>query len=284
MNSDCAYRIGKTHAVCQDYAVAQGGVRPYVLLADGCSSSPETDIGARLLVKSAESFLRRRPGMHPTDAIDTALERYHAETLSSAHDLAGRMGLTATCLDATLLTAVVQESSWLIAVYGDGVIAMQDREGYIHVRSLTYAAGYPYYLNYAADTGRRDAFLKRRDNRRKVDFLVLSPDGTWKEGRSCLEAADASCYRESGDLGAAEWTWIAVLSDGVHSVIQGVDTATSRTTVSVPLPVVLRTLLDFKGGSGVFVQRRLQRFAQQCQERGWQHRDDLSVGVLYLGA
>src|SRR5215203_2249321 len=50
MNTDCFFNIGATHSVCQDYVVAS----PYLILSDGCSSSPDTDIGARLLVKAAE--------------------------------------------------------------------------------------------------------------------------------------------------------------------------------------------------------------------------------------
>ncbi|HYO91642.1 MAG TPA: hypothetical protein VEQ40_08400, partial [Pyrinomonadaceae bacterium] len=69
MNADSAFLIGATHAVCQDYAVAGNGTpderaavsnlqaNPYVILSDGCSSSPDTDIGARLLVKAAEQVL-----------------------------------------------------------------------------------------------------------------------------------------------------------------------------------------------------------------------------------
>ena len=70
MNADSAFRMGSTHAVCQDYAVASAWTaaahtdgaapppRPYIILSDGCSSTPDTDVGARLLVKAAEPLLR----------------------------------------------------------------------------------------------------------------------------------------------------------------------------------------------------------------------------------
>ena len=55
---DCAFRMGRTHLVCQDYAAVAAGEFPCVLLADGCSWSPDTDMGARLLVRSALTTLR----------------------------------------------------------------------------------------------------------------------------------------------------------------------------------------------------------------------------------
>ena len=55
MFADCAFAAGRGHDVCQDYAAAGGGAdEPYAILADGCSTSPDTDVGARLLVKCIE--------------------------------------------------------------------------------------------------------------------------------------------------------------------------------------------------------------------------------------
>ncbi len=77
--------------------------------------------------------------------------------------------------------------------------------------------------------------------------------------------------------------WVAVMSDGVHSFTELLPTDLCPTSAPVPLPVVLRELLAIKNTNGVFVQRRVQRFLQQCAQRHWQHHDDLSVGVIYLG-
>jgi hypothetical protein len=54
MNANHYFSIGKDHAICQDYAISKlinnGGC---AILSDGCSSSPSTDIGSRLLAMAA---------------------------------------------------------------------------------------------------------------------------------------------------------------------------------------------------------------------------------------
>lgn len=55
MNSDSLFVIGSDHDICQDYvAHHNNGVKSYIVLADGCSGSKDSDVGARVLVKSHE--------------------------------------------------------------------------------------------------------------------------------------------------------------------------------------------------------------------------------------
>src|SRR5689334_13151177 len=122
MNSDCGFCIGDTHVVCQDYATAHGGECAYAILADGCSSSPDTDIGARLLVKSAGAVLEAFAHDFVQDT-DRALGRYYSAVLAKARAHAKRMELDRECLDATLLTLIASQSHWFAGVYGDGVLA-----------------------------------------------------------------------------------------------------------------------------------------------------------------
>ncbi len=51
MNTDCFYSIGHSHKVCEDYALSGtiGDTLAYAVVCDGCSSSKQVDVGARLL-------------------------------------------------------------------------------------------------------------------------------------------------------------------------------------------------------------------------------------------
>ena len=51
MKIDSAFQIGKTHDICEDFALTgtKNSIVPYTIVSDGCSSSPLTDVGSRIL-------------------------------------------------------------------------------------------------------------------------------------------------------------------------------------------------------------------------------------------
>jgi len=266
MNSDCAFRIGRSHSVCQDYAVAGGGERPYVIVADGCSSSPDTDIGARLLARIAERSLR-------AGASELDLERI----VRRAGKLAADLGLSPCCLDATLLTATIRGDQWHVLAAGDGVIAWQDRDGRVHVRAISYSGGYPEYPSYLTAPERGRSFDALAENHAALCRLTLEPDGCVVTLPPVVPAPGG--HLESGSV--RDTTWIALLTDGATSFV---GRAGDGSSAALELPAVLAELLRFKCMQGVFVQRRLARFSQQCATRGWFHQDDLALGAISFGA
>ena len=296
IQADCAFRMGRSHLVCQDYAAAGAGEISCVLLADGCSSSPDTDIGARLLVRSAMSRMAclldcfvdadsvPDAKQDVEDRFQVALERYHQDAIALARQHGDALGLPDTALDATLLTVAAQGDSWFASTFGDGVIVAKNRDGSLAVTAVSYPGGYPFYPNYLLDADRKRALLQQENSGRKVERFTLAPDGETEEVSCRTCAADAPCHVVVGKVEEVEW--VAALSDGVHSFSASEDAAgqgsASRANLPVPLPVVLRELLAFKTTRGQFVQRRLQRFLRDCDRHGWQHYDDVSLAALSL--
>ena len=133
MSTAAAYAIGSTHTVCQDYARTNGHL---ALLSDGCSGSPDTDIGARLLVNAAL--------LEPV--IDATLPRRAA---ARARQWALSQGLgvpdhTPGCLDATLLLAWRRGGHLHALVAGDGAVALRHRSGRIELHRIDHGAAPPY--------------------------------------------------------------------------------------------------------------------------------------------
>ncbi len=258
MNTDSAFWIGSTHRVCQDYAVTghtEGAA--HAILADGCSGSPDTDIGARLLA-SAERFLPAGEGAIVAAAACTA-----------------HLGLPQTCLDATLLTITAADGTFTARCHGDGVVAVGRHDGTIEAFVVSFAASYPRYLSYTLDAARLRQWQAQPGNTKTVTRWRLgtgSPPETHPSDRACEEW--------TGSL--ADCRFVAVLSDGVQSFTQSVTTDTSRTTQPVPVGDVLELLLAFKSGLGQFVQRRVRAFHKECAARGWTHADDISLAVVWL--
>ena len=296
MNADSTFHIGAAHAVCQDYSLAGGANlpsaraagldatrperRPYVILSDGCSSSADTDIGARLLVKATEQMLGELGGSQPCDPA-----RIHAEAARRALQWAKLLGLRPQAVDATLLTAHLDGEELVVACSGDGVVCLQTRAGALDVYSISYASNYPLYPAYAHQPARLLALSGAGGGGR----------GTGKEVRHFRSASLAERLQSCGaflrdaptevfTVKAADYKYAAIFSDGVHSFFDaGQPAEAGGRGVAVPLEEVLRGLVSFKSTRGAFVGRRMNMFLRDCLHKGWRHADDLSAGALHLG-
>jgi len=287
MNADSAFQIGASHAVCQDYSLAgtllpsvsseefDPQVRPYVILSDGCSSSPDTDIGARLLVKAAEQTLLKLGNSATCEVAEI-----HKEAARLALTWAALLGLRPQAVDATLLTAHLVGEELFIGCSGDGVICLQTWAGALDVYSISYASNYPLYSAYTHQPERLLALKDAGRSDREVTHFrsasiaeCLQPSGT-SGGNSLTEVFT---------LSPAEYKYVALFSDGVHSFFDTGQTGAGSRGEAIPLDEVLRSLISFKSTRGSFVGRRMKRFLKDCKNKGWQHADDLAFGALHLG-
>lgn len=288
MNADCAFQIGASHAVCQDYSLAGAGrragdaevpgppARPYVVLSDGCSSSPDTDIGARLLVKAAEQTLARLGG-----GAGRRAEELHREAARLALEWAGLLDLRPQAVDATLLTAHLDGDELILGCSGDGVICLQTCAGAVDVYSISYPSGYPLYPSYALQRGRLLALTSAGHAGREVKHFHSASveEGLRLKGTS----VGGDSPTESFTVRAADYKCAALFSDGVHSFSRSTRTETGSGGEAIPMDEVIRGLVSFKSTQGAFVRRRMNRFLKDCQGKGWRHADDLAVGALHLG-
>jgi len=256
MNSDATISIGSTHSVCQDYAIARSD---YVVLSDGCSSSPDTDIGARLLVKALDQRLSK--------AAD--VEELHKEAAQAALSWAGMLGLPAQSVDATLLSAQIKGEDLIIACSGDGVIILESRSGALHVYAISSPSGYPFYPTYAHQPER-------------LAELVAN-DRSTKEIKNGDRITTSDALTIAFKLNVADYKYAAIASDGFNSFFHTQQATNGKRLQPLSLPDVLREFWSFKNSHGAFVERRMKRFKKDSQPKGWQHADDLSIAVIHLG-
>ena len=267
MHADSAFRIGSTHEVCQDYAATGSGAHgPYAVLSDGCSSSPDTDVGARLLVRAAVRLLRES-GATPA----AGLAALHAEAARRALAWAELLGLEPQAVDATLLTAHVSGDRLIIGCSGDGVVCLEQGDGALDVYSVNYPAGFPVYPAYAHQPARLRG-LTQSGRASKELTRWRAPSLAERPRQVSVSHGDA--LTEVFAFDAAAYRFAALLSDGVHSFLHAEDTA---------LESVLPGLVSFKQTRGAFVGRRMKMFLKDCRRRGWRHADDLSLAALHLG-
>lgn len=296
MHSDRALFTGKTHEICEDYAIAYNNV---IVLSDGCSGSPATDFGSRILCATALNLLR---GM-------TEYEKQFKEEqcILTARPAARILNLPQDCLDATLLMAAINENgSSIAAVYGDGVLAIKLKDGRIYYANINFksntpGASFPYYINYLYDDARHEDWHEL-DSERVISIELIEPDGThsilvekldlgygfppedYDEIKPHIhEFAGVGHFRSElnrtviwiQDFSRIEC--IAIMSDGVGTF------HTVGTNEPYPQEQVIHGLLNFRRTEGAFIQRRAKRFIKNCADKNIVHDDDVSIAALYLG-
>jgi hypothetical protein len=297
MNVDRAYHIGDTHEECQDYAIAHENV---VAISDGCSGSPLTDFGSRLLAVSAVNLLVQTDDYRGFNA---------EQCILTARPAAKLLNLPQNCLDATLLFVAANELCIRACAYGDGIIAVKLKDGtifYAHMEfpSTVPGSSFPYYINYLFDRVRFGNW-QSISQRQKTTIGVILPDGEHSilEDDLKMGAQWPRDYAKVGGLRDGERfltiggfekqatrtildiedsslvECISVMSDGIGTFYRkggaGYDL--------IPAHEILPSVLGFKGYCGKFVQRRVNRFLKSSQAEGIGHADDFSIAAIYLG-
>ena len=62
ISTDIFLEIGAQHKICEDYIVHGDDPVPYIILADGCSTADDTEMGARILCHLAKQYIRYQRG------------------------------------------------------------------------------------------------------------------------------------------------------------------------------------------------------------------------------
>jgi hypothetical protein len=275
MNTDCSFKIGSTHKVCQDYARA---TEDAVVLADGCSGSPDSDFGSRLLCSAALGFLSRFPQQ---DGL------FHNNVIAYASGIAKIMDLHPDALNATLLVAncISRSRAAALGVYvssaGDGVIIARKRgTQQFTITVQSYDDEYPFYLNYFLHPSTYNSYQLEGHGvrvRRVYEFDLKGEEPDLVEETSSSDAVDCLFFDEK------QFDLIAIVSDGFKSFFKRKISDTSRSSVPVDLFKIFMRLLIFKHFKGSFVDLRMNRFLSDCVKDGIFHVDDISVGAIYLG-
>jgi hypothetical protein len=284
--------------VCEDYARAgktDDGTF-FAIVSDGCSSSPDTDCGARILVlKALEELNKKQPVDTPlvygeeTNQIDLSCLNYlprigmqifqfHKTIANAAQSSAQAMGLDTLCLDATLLMLLATPNEIIATCWGDGVIVQKFQSGIIRARIISYPNGFPSYPSYLLNSLREENCKKMNDVTKKI--IILTPDG--KSQTEILPPEDVQYDFTSYILNNGNedpLIAMAIFSDGIQSFSRAVEGETSKTKKPVDVIELLPKLMSFSG-TGEFTRRRLNGLMRK--EPDLSHYDDLGMGAIIL--
>ena len=258
MNTDHYFAMGKSHKVCQDYAYSgKNSVGNHVaVISDGCSASPDTDFGARFLVRSVVICGAQTKFGIPN--YEEALVRGAIWCASQAHK---GLLLSPQCLDATMMYLEVIGDKIIVVTAGDGVIFGVTKNGQLDFWNIEYPSGAPFYPSYLLDEDRYDRYLEEFG-----DTYVLKKN---REDLLC-ENSEHDGMVHLSTFRKENYKFIGVASDGIH-------------TCNMSTEEALKQLTAFKGVKGDFVKRRMRRFLKNCRKNNTYPTDDISMAVVHLG-
>jgi len=276
MQDDSYFAIGSTHQVCEDYALSGSfGDKYYAIVCDGCSSSPLTDVGARILAHTARNTIAKRSAEDIVEKSSEVIGQIIWQAVSTVRQLQ----LPSTCLDATLLMAVTDEEKVHIFLAGDGQAVIRNRDGRVEIVRTHYHQGAPAYLNYLTDPKRKQLYKDTFD-RGKADLswsVLQQKESLYPDAH--LTGVGPFCF----SLSIKDWDLVLLMSDGVEQFQRPDEGYNYTKDEDVEADDVVSALLQFKGYRGEFITRRCKRQLKQWHKLGWQHRDDFSVAGIYLG-
>jgi len=269
MKIDTFFVQGTTHRVCQDYALHG---EDFIILCDGCSSKPDTDIGARLLARAAVQTLKEEGTL--------SVEEFQQRLLGTALGYCQALGLSIDCLFATLLMAFPFKSGWAIQMLGDGTLAYRE-DGSLHIYDISYPTNAPFYPIYRKNREMLEEYLEYGSTL-VIRHVIIGPDGSVTKDTKATE----EILSFPKDWGATAWqdylpsiSDIALFSDGASSCVLPVDKGTSKESEPVDVVDVVKELMAIKSYQGAFVTRRVR---MALRRKGWQNTDDLSVGLIHM--
>jgi len=261
MHSDYYFTKGKDHFICEDYAfagVAPNGF-PYAIVADGCTTATDTDIGARLLVRS----LSRQIDLGKSFDLRDAIHR--------ASHIANALGLDPACLMATVLCAQAGPKGIDITLTGDGALVARRRETKeIVVWWVNFPSGAPEYLCYITSKDKHKQYRETFGSTKIVELYNIKEDdedaGNWEP----IRFKDQLAIKVH--LNYAFYDVVGLLTDGA---------ATFDKEVFSKLDVI-KALMKFKNVKGEFVKRRMRRFLKDCRLNDIEHYDDIAMAAMYI--
>lgn len=267
MNANCYSRIGKTHKICQDYAVTQVNEDiAFAIISDGCSASKDTDCGARLLARVCA---------HKLSEIDSFSLAGPIALIEAAAAKAKDLLLDYTSVDATLCYIKANKETYSLKMYGDGVVVKVLDSGDMEVTHVEFPSNAPRYLGYGLDEDRYQMYLDVFGNEIKYRSFLLRKTGEVDCEKLELTQLPAPIMVSYSEDSICKYSDIIILSDGIVSF--------TKDGQMIKLEDVLKELLPFKNFNGEFVERRALRFMKDAEKLGWAHNDDFSMAAIHFG-
>jgi hypothetical protein len=259
---DCFFSIGKTHKICQDYAVTEPGI---ICVSDGCSSSNNSDFGSRILIKIAIQHYKNNKSINPIAIMDKCFE------------CCSVLDLNYSALDATLLFATIENNKFNIVMAGDGTIVARKKDKSVVIKNIFYKGNAPLYLSYFKNPGRKKAREEMYDCTKTIETITIIPGTTQNPAIEETSINEIENFTFNCD----EYEMVSLMTDGIQSFSKEVISQTTKTVESCNDLILISNLIDYKNYNGQFVQRRCQKYLKECYDQKIINNDDFTIATIF---
>lgn len=275
IKTDTFIEIGSQHKVCEDYIVSGNDPVPFIILADGCSKSKDSEMGSRILTHLAKQFIQ----YNGVDLYDIKYpEKLGSWVIHNAEMVARQMGLKRSCLDSTLIVGYVIDDIFHGHMFGDGYVIMEStvKTTIIYeLRWIEYSKNAPYYLTYLIDNDRARQYHDMKI-RKDLHTMFIPPEDSARIMDVPLQCAYdlPMTFKHS----MKDFHKVLICSDGISSFLEPIAGSDSNKLIKVQH--LLPELFAFKSTTGQFLKRRCNKYMKQLKKMGVDHFDDLSIGAF----
>ncbi len=280
-NVDSYFELGNNHNICEDYAL-HGIVSdvPYIIISDGCSSSKDTDIGARIIAHSIKNVLIEILNKNLLKEIDTyvQLRLYLKEQiLFNVKSALKSLCLPNTVADATAMLAFIWDEHLYYFIFGDGHIIIKHDNGNIK-HDISYSENAPPYISYDLDISRKLAYIEKYGNT-NMNHVITENNDTNTTRAICTTLDDwifdkDACYFRKMPINDIKS--ITLSSDGIESY-QSTGNSNEINNINWH-----EEYTNYKSTAGEFVKRRMKRIKLNNKNMSIEHFDDVSCATIWI--
>lgn len=265
MIADSFFSIGKTHTVCQDYATHWTHKHlAFAIVCDGCSDSPKTDVGARIIAETFSAGLKNN------------LPSFEEFFKNGITNFGANLRIIQTLLlanpawfDATIVACIANEETQKAAffLWGDGHIRIKHTNGETSSLDVDFNDNQnaPFYPSYRIfrQNGREDY---------EAAYGPLNPHRFWES--NTLPKPNLEEEFPVFEIPLEGIQAINLYSDGVGSFFYDADHAL------IPKEEITAQLQDYKLIGNSLLQRRARKCQKIWNKDNIHHADDIGIATL----
>lgn len=259
--------VGSEHLTNEDYIyVMKSNEESYLVLCDGCSASPLTDLGSRVIAHTLKRYLQDKQLSNKLST-DDLIRR----SLNSAGNIVGQLNLSGRCLESTIILVTITDDVTNIFMYGDGVIITKTLGGLIQITEVSYKYNAPLYPIY--QLGERkliEYFENYPDQRLYILNTLIEVNGVRYANTSEYPLSESNC--------GYKFTSFCLSNKDLDSLIISTDGIQSFNVIDIK--EIVDNVLDVKNFNGSFLERNMIWYKRQWERKDIVHTDDLTLGYL----